>query len=818
MQQDKKEIETKNNENEQNIVETTANDLEAENKEAQGKSNEEKTSKPKRYSAIYLANIVCLPGINLTCEIHNEIEAQGIKDAFNKGEQVVLVASKDIGDDVKPEDIYEVGCLAAIKRVAYSGDVLKVMLVGDARVKISNIQTLPNFNLEAEILQDQNVFSSKSITLMEEIRATLSRIVHERNTPPSVRACLVKTDITPADFSDALVHFLAENDITTQAEMLLETNVEKRLQTILELSAELAYKLDIKKEIDEKVNANIQKAQKEMFLREQMNVISKELNGEADEIQEFIKKVKDLKLPKESEEKVIKEINRMSKLPFGSPELGYIRNFVETVIELPWNNKTDDNIDIKKAKEILDNEHYALEDIKARILETLAVIKLTKQVNAQIICLAGPPGVGKTSIAKSIANAMGRKYVQVSLGGVNDESVIRGHRRTYVGAMCGRILAGMKQAGTINPVFLLDEIDKMTSDARGDPASALLEVLDPAQNDHFKDNFLELPYDLSQVMFILTANDESKIPYALRDRMEIINLRAYTEYEKMEIAKNYLLPKQEKLAGIPENTVKLSDELIRQIIREYTFEGGVRSLERQIAKICRKYATFIVTGEKFKDISKENIENYLGKERREELDIYHSGKVGEVTGLAVFGDITGNTLLIEATLAPGEAGIKLTGKPGKAMKESVEQVYTLIKSRAKEWGIDEEKLNKNTIHVHIPLAGNGVEGPSAGTAMTTAVVSALTNIPTTQNIALTGEISIRGKVLPVGGVRDKLIAADSVGVKLCIIPKANEKDLYLLPDEVKQRLTIKAVSTIDEVLDIALQQKLKDHKAQKQDD
>ena len=787
----------KNAQNNENVVETKAVKVDV--------SLDDTVKTNKKYYALYLSNIVGVPGVNLTCDVQNEREAYSIKRAFDAGTPIVLVASKKTdGSDVQIEDFYDIGCLAFIKKVSNQADTLKVMVTGERRVKITKFENATSLTVEVDEVAELNTDSAYTLSLVNDIKSTLAKLANERILPVSLRSSLFNVELTPSEFADSLVHLLAKNDVAQQGELLNELDVEKRLEMLLGMAKKFIQELEIRKEIDDKVNSNIQKTQKEIYLREQLNVISKELNGEADENEEFRKKVKELGMPKDSEEKVLKEINRMSKLPFGSPELGYIRNFIETVIELPWSKRTKDNIDIEKARQILNNEHYALDEVKERILETLAVIKLTKKVNAQIICLVGPPGVGKTSIAKSIANAMGREYVQVSLGGVNDESVIRGHRRTYVGAMSGRILAGMKQAGTINPVFLLDEIDKMTADARGDPASALLEVLDPAQNDHFKDSFLELPYDLSQVMFILTANDESKIPYALHDRMEIIHLRAYTEFEKIEIAKKYLLPKQEKLAGIPEGTVNLSDDLLRVIINEYTFEGGVRELERKIATICRKYATFIVEGKKFKDVALDNIEDYLGKDRYPMLDIYRAGKVGEIVGLSVYGDIVGKVLLIESVLVPGKAEIVLTGKPGKAMKESAEQVYTLVRSRAKDWGISKKVLKNNTIHVHIPQT-NGVEGPSAGTAMTTAVVSALTGIPTKANVAMTGEISIRGKVLPIGGVRDKLIAADRAGIKLCIIPKDNEKDLYNVPQEVKDRMEIKTVSTIDEVLALALQ-------------
>lgn len=760
---------------------------------------------PKRYNALYLSNIVPVPGVNLTCDINNSLEADSVREAFDRGDPIVIVASRDSAPEVKMSDICPIACLCTIKRVTKSGDDVRVMVTGTNRVQVSEFAKDPWLKVTGVIVADTNINSVFAYETVERIKDILNDLVRERMLPPAIRVNLIESELNPGEFSDALVHLLANDDVVTQTQFLQELDVEKRLASLLGLVKSFEQKAALRREISDRVNENMQKTQKEMFLREQLHVINDELNGDVDENEEFVRKVKELGMPKDSEEKVIKEINRMAKLPFGSPELGYIRNFVETVLELPWTQRTDDNIDIARAREILDEEHYALDKVKERILETLAVFKLTKKVNAQIICLVGPPGVGKTSIAKSIANAMGRKFVQVSLGGVNDESVIRGHRRTYVGAMCGRILAGMKQAGTTNPVFLLDEIDKMTSDARGDPASALLEVLDPAQNDHFKDSFLELPYDLSQVMFVLTANELDTIPYALRDRMEIISLRGYTEYEKVEIAKNYLIPKEEAAAGLQPGTISLDDALIKKIITEYTFEGGVRSLERKIAAIARKYATFVVTGEKFRDICAENIEDYLGHDRVKDLDIYRAGAVGEVVGLAVVGGLSGKVMLIESTLSIGKPEIRLTGLPGEMMRESVEQVYTLVKSRARAWGIPRRVLDRNTVHVHVAPVSGGVEGPSAGIAMTTAVVSALTGIPTKPNVAMTGEISIRGRVLPIGGVRDKLIAADRAGVRLCIIPEDNAADLYDLPTEVKDRLEIRTASTIDQVLGYALE-------------
>ena len=764
--------------------------------------------KGRKFNALYLSNIVAVPGVNLTCDVNNELDASSIRDAFDKNEQIVVVASKNMSENPSTKDFLEVGCLSTIKRIIPQGSSMRVMLSGDARVMIHRFDLQDRFTVNAEIVTDKNTDAPMALQLMDDIRDKMRELTADRVLPGPLQAAIIDDEMDTSTFSDMLVHFLAKDNMEKQRELLTQLDVEQRLKTLNELMTIMLTNYRTRKEIEEKVNDNIAKTQKEIYLREQLHVINEELNGEVDEVEDLTNKVKALGMPKDSEEKVIKEINRLGKLPFGSPELGYIRNFIDTVLELPWTKKTEDNLDIKKAKKVLNDEHYALDDVKQRILETLAVVKLTGKVNAQIICLVGPPGVGKTSIAKSIAKAMGREFVQVSLGGVSDESVIRGHRRTYVGAMCGRILAGMKQAGTINPVFLLDEIDKLTRDAHGDPSSALLEVLDPAQNDHFKDNFLELPYDLSQVMFILTANDIRGIPMPLRDRMEIIQLRSYTEIEKIHIAKSYLIPKQEKAAGIPEGTVKLDDDLLKLIINQYTFEGGVRSLERKIAEICRKYATFIVTGQKFKDICAENIEDYLGHNRIKELDVYKGGNVGEVVGLSVVGDITGGLLLIEAILSEGKGELQLTGQPGKMMQESSKIAFSLIKSRAKSWGIPMDKINKNNIHLSIPNK-NGVEGPSAGIAMTTAMVSVFTGIPVKEKLAMTGEISLSGRVFPIGGVRDKLIAAARGGIKECIIPKDNEDDLWELPKEIKSVLKIHKVSSIDEVLALALKKPLK---------
>ena len=771
--------------------------------------DDKKSSKDGYYYAIALGNIVCFPKFSFTCDINNPLEAKGVDLAFKANEPIVVVQTNKA--QISESGGYEkIGCLCKINNVIYKPDgLVRAFLIGTSRVEISKAYTKEAVMVKAAALPDKNGDTQKAFALMHQLKKQLRNLGGEQLVAPQLSEMLLESELEPAEFSNLMGLALSKDNVKMQKVFLNEVDVEKRLETICDIISTLIANIDTSKYIERKVNENLSKTQREIYLREQLHVINDELNGCVDEVEEFTNKIKELHMPKDLEEKALKEVNRLNKLPFGSPELGYVRNFIETVIELPWEKRTPDNINIKKAKAVLDSEHYALDDVKKRILELLAVIKLTGKVNSQIICLAGPPGVGKTSIAKSIAKAMGRKFTQISLGGVSDESVIRGHRRTYVGAMCGRILAGMKLAGTINPVFLLDEIDKLSKSAQGDPASALLEVLDPAQNDHFKDNYLDLPYDLSQVLFITTANYVRDIPEPLRDRMEIIELRSYTEIEKIHIATQYLLPKQEKLAGLRKGTVKLSNELLSLIINEFTFEAGVRSLERELAQICRKYAVAKVAGIKIVPVNEQNITDFLGHNRVKTLDIFGGGKVGQVPALSVVGSITGDVMLVEAILCEGKGELNLMCKPGKMMQESSKIAHALIKSRALSWGIQPKTILKTDINVSIPQTPGGVEGPSAGITMTTAIVSAFTNNPVKPGVGMTGEIGLNGRVFPIGGVRDKLIAASRIGLKECIIPKDNEEDLWELPDEVKSKLKIHLVESIDEVLKLALTKPLK---------
>ena len=561
--------------------------------------------------------------------------------------------------------------------------------------------------------------------------------------------------------------------------------------------------LRIERNIDEKVRSQIDRVQKEYYLREQMKVIQEELGEDESvttEIQEYRSRMDELELEGEVREKVEKEISRLSKLPSGSAEVGVIRTYIEWILDLPWNKVTEDSLDIKKARKILEEEHYALEKVKERVLEYLAVLQLSKSLKGPILCLVGPPGVGKTSIARSIAKALNRSFVRMSLGGVRDEAEIRGHRRTYVGAIPGRIIYSMKQAGTKNPLFLLDEIDKMSQDFRGDPSAAMLEVLDGEQNHSFRDHYLELPFDLSKVMFITTANTTETIPRALLDRMEVIYISGYTEDEKLNIAKKYLLPKQLEAHGLKKSNLRIQDQTIRDIINYYTRESGVRNLERQLATLCRKAAKDMVEeNKKSVTIHSKNLWKFLGIEPYRYEKMREHGEIGMVTGLA-WTAVGGDTLTVEAVAMAGTGKLELTGQLGDVMKESAKAGVSFIRSKAKEFGIDENFHKELDIHLHIPEGAIPKDGPSAGITMATAILSILTGKEVPQDIAMTGEITLRGRVLPVGGIKEKLLAARRAGITNIILPMENKKDLEEIEENVRKELNYIFVESMEEVI------------------
>jgi ATP-dependent Lon protease len=584
-------------------------------------------------------------------------------------------------------------------------------------------------------------------------------------------------------------------------------DVQERLEKLYDILVREIQILEIERRINQRVKKQVDKLQREYYLREQLKAIQKELgerDGISDEIEEYQKLIEQANLPKEAYEKALKELDRLSKMPPGSAEVGVIRTYLDWIVELPWNVETEDNLDLKNAARILDEDHYGLTKVKERVLEYLAVHQLTRHMKGPILCFVGPPGVGKTSIARSIARALNRKFVRMSLGGVRDEAEIRGHRRTYVGAIPGRIISYMKQAGSKNPVFLFDEIDKMSSDFRGDPASALLEVLDAEQNYAFRDHYLELPFDLSKVMFLTTANTLDTIPRPLLDRMEVIQIPGYTEEEKLHIASRYLIPKQEKQHGLKEGSINIPERVIRDIINHYTREAGVRNLERHIASICRKAARRILeTKQERVRITSGNLKKYLGIPIFSYKKADQQPQVGIATGLA-WTAVGGDTLAIEVATMPGTGKLVLTGQLGDVMKESAHAGFSYIRSKARDFGIDPNFYNNMDIHVHVPEGAIPKDGPSAGITMTTAIISALTGIPARSDVAMTGEITLRGRILPIGGLKEKVLAAHRAGISKVIIPSENEKDLVDIPDNIKRKVKIVLVDHMEQLLEHAL--------------
>lgn len=590
-------------------------------------------------------------------------------------------------------------------------------------------------------------------------------------------------------------------------EVLETVDVKKRLNRVISLIHNEKEVLEIEKKIGQRVKRSMERTQKEYYLREQMKAIQKELGdkeGKTGEVSSLMSKIEESSMPESVRETALKELNRYEKIPSSSAESSVIRNYIDWLINLPWGIYTEDRLDLKLASEILDDEHHGLEKVKERVLEYLAVQKLTNSLKGPILCLAGPPGVGKTSLAKSIAKSLDRKFIRISLGGVRDESEIRGHRRTYVGAMPGRIIRGMSKAGTMNPVFLLDEIDKMSSDFRGDPSSAMLEVLDPEQNHNFSDHYIEETFDLSQVLFIATANNLATIPGPLRDRMEIITIAGYTEVEKAEIVKDHLLPKQLKEHGLKKGNLQLREAAIYDMIRYYTREAGVRGLERQLAAICRKAARAIVAEDRKRiTVTEKNLSEFLGKRLYRYGQAETTDQVGVVTGLA-YTTVGGDTLSIEVSLSPGKGKLLLTGKLGDVMRESAQAAFSYIRSKADELNIDPNFNEKHDIHIHVPEGAVPKDGPSAGITIATALVSALTGRPVSKEVGMTGEITLRGRVLPIGGLKEKALGAHRAGLKTIILPKDNEKDIDDIPESVREGLTFIPVSHLDEVLEKAL--------------
>jgi ATP-dependent Lon protease len=734
-----------------------------------------------------------------------------VDKAYQKDKLIFLATQKDPKiDSPAPEDIYRVGTICRILQLVRLPDnTLKVLVEGLARGRIIRYLTTEEyFSVEVEEMNEVLEEDVETIALMNLCKEALEEYAQYNKKLNQDTINTLLTLDNPLEFVDRLSALL-NLKIEIKQKLLETVNVKKRLETVLgHLRGEIEI-IKTEARIRERVKKQMEKHQRDYYLQEQMKAIQKELGEREDgrtDLAELEKRIKKKKLPKEAREVVWKEFKKLSLMPPMSAEATVVRNYIDWILSLPWYEKTKENIDLDKVEELLNKEHYGLEKPKQRIIEHLAVQKLVQKIKGPILCFVGPPGVGKTSLARSIAKAIGRNFVRISLGGVRDEAEIRGHRRTYVGALPGKIIQGMKKAGTINPVFCLDEIDKIGTDFRGDPAAALLEVLDPEQNFSFQDHYLEIPYDLSQVFFITTANTLYTIPAPLLDRMEIIELPGYTEEEKLEIAKRHLLPRQLEAHGLKPEMVQLSDKIILEIIRRYTREAGVRNLERELATICRKVAKDVAKNPKeFKPIKVtiSKLESFLGVPKYRYGMAEEKPQVGIATGLA-WTETGGALLQIEAVIMPGKGNLKITGKLGEVMQESVQAAMSYVRSRALQLGLPLDFYHKIDIHVHVPEGAIPKDGPSAGITIATAIVSALTKIPVKNTVAMTGEITLRGRVLPIGGLKEKLLAAIRGGIKTVIIPKENEKDLKDINPKILKPLEIVFVEHMDEVLKIAL--------------
>ncbi len=754
---------------------------------------------------IPLRGLSVFPNMVLHFDIGREKSIKALERAMITNNQVFLVSQKDENTDLPTVgDFYEIGTVAKIKQMLkLPGDSIRVLVEGLERGKIeSMLFEVPYFKCTVVKLEETEV---EPVPEVEAIKRTVleafEAYVSDRENAGEVYASVAGIE-QPGRLADAIAAHLRVK-IEDKQMLLDELNPIERIKMLHELLNREVEIKEIEADINRKVKSQMNKNQKEYYLREQMKAIQEELGVEedvTDEAESWKAKLKKLKMSAKTEKKIAKEIDRFQKLQPMSAESNVSRSYIETILELPWNKSTKGKIDLNKAQKLLNEDHYGLEKVKERILEYLAVVERRGEIKGPILCLVGPPGVGKTSVAKSIATATGREFVRMSLGGVRDEAEIRGHRRTYIGAIPGRIMSSIKEAGTNNPVFLFDEVDKIGADFKGDPASALLEVLDPEQNKDFVDHYLEVPFDLSKVMFITTANTTDTIPRPLLDRMEIIRVEGYTEEDKVEIAKRHLIPKQCETHGLTAENITFSENAIRDLINYYTRESGVRNLEREIANICRKVTLKIVTsGKEAYRITPKNLEGYLGKKRYRYDIIEGQEEVGVTTGLA-WTIVGGDTLFIETTAVPGSGKLVLTGQLGEVMQESAKAGISYIRSVAKEHGIDEDFYKTKDLHIHIPEGAIPKDGPSAGVTMCTAIISTLTNIPVRKDIAMTGEITLRGKVLPVGGIREKVLAAHRAGISKVLLPRDNERDIDDIPEKVRKKMEFVLLDSVDDAL------------------
>ncbi|TXC90126.1 endopeptidase La [Metabacillus litoralis] len=756
-----------------------------------------------------LRGLLVYPTMVLHLDVGRDKSVQALEKAMMEDHIIFLTTQKEISiDEPQEEDIYEIGTLTKIKQMLkLPNGTIRVLVEGIERGEIERFVEEDNYySVEITMHKDPEEKGVEEEALMRTMLEYFEQYI-KLSKKVSAETYATVSDINePGRMADIISSHLPLK-LKEKQEVLETLDVKERLNKVISIIHNEKEVLQLEKKIGQRVKRSMERTQKEYYLREQMKAIQKELGekeGKLGEVSSLSEKIEAAGMPDHVKLLALKELDRYEKVPSSSAESAVIRNYIDWLLSLPWTNATEDRLDVNVAENILDEDHYGLEKVKDRVIEYLAVQQLTNSLKGPILCLAGPPGVGKTSLARSIAKSLNRHFVRISLGGVRDESEIRGHRRTYVGAMPGRIIQGMKKAGTINPVFLLDEIDKMSSDFRGDPSAALLEVLDPEQNHNFSDHYIEETYDLSKVMFIATANNLATIPGPLRDRMEIITIAGYTELEKVHIAKDHLLPRQLEDHGLKKANLQIREDAIQSIIRYFTREAGVRGLERQLASVCRKAAKLVVKQERKKIIvTDKNIEEFLGKKQFRYGQAELEDQIGVATGLA-YTTVGGDTLSIEVSVSPGKGKLILTGKLGDVMKESAQAAFSYIRSRAEELKIDRDFHEKNDIHVHVPEGAVPKDGPSAGITMATALISALTGKPVRKEVGMTGEITLRGRVLPIGGLKEKTLSAHRAGLTKIIAPKDNEKDLDDIPESVRNELTFVLVSHLDEVLKHAL--------------
>ncbi|MBE6971854.1 MAG: endopeptidase La [Ruminococcaceae bacterium] len=765
------------------------------------------------YPVLALRGLTVFPELTLSFDVEREISIFALDCAMESDREIFLVTQREMSVAApKEEDLYEIGTVCRILQIIKTSETtVRVIVEGLQRARLHRLwQNKPFLQANVELLEED--FPGRLTTKVEALlRQTYAIIGEYQSLVPNLSEDLVATVLDDRD-PGHLADYLAQNMTLRHADrqrILEQLHPVKRLQLINEILTHEVDVISLEIEMERKVRERVARVQKDMILREQVKVLQHELGDDGDEeIAEYTQKVQALKLSEEVEKKLLKEIDRLAKQPFGSAEASVIRNYLDVCLEMPWNKQTRDRADVEKAKAILDRDHFGLDKVKERILEFIAVRQINPDAKGKILCLVGPPGVGKTSIAISVAKAMNRKLSRLSLGGVRDEADIRGHRKTYIGAMPGRIIDALIRAKSMNALLVLDEIDKLASDMRGDPASALLEVLDSEQNDSFRDHFLEIPVDLSRVMFITTANTTHTIPKPLLDRMEVIELSSYTDEEKLEIAKRHLLPKQLKEHGLKKSQLQITDGALRTIITGYTHESGVRVLERQLGKLCRKAAMQLVSGDvKRITITDSSLKEMLGIVRYQENVHSTEDEVGVVNGLA-WTESGGEILQVEANVMDGSGKLELTGNLGTVMQESVKAALSCLRSRAESLGIEKDFYKTKDIHVHFPEGAIPKDGPSAGVAITLAILSALTSRKVRCDVAMTGEVTLRGRVLPIGGLKEKTMAALRNGVRTVIIPKDNEKDLEEIDQTVRKALHFVPVSTVDAVFSTALVQPL----------